>query len=100
MQTQSPKVVNDDGEIIAEHSPEGSPAHPQLNSTSIRLLAVLLPIPAIVIAAVVWWLFSAPLALVTLGAGLILTLVLNPTLWAMLLRAKERERVEKQRENG
>lgn len=100
MQTESPKVVNEHGEVIAEHSPEGTPAHPELNSTSIRLMAVLFPIPAIVIAAVVWWLFGAPLALATLGAGLILTLVLNPTLWAIVLRAKERERIEQKDENA
>lgn len=94
MQTQFTSVLNDRAETIALKSPEGAAANPQLGSGTIHLLALMLPVSALMAATVVWGLFGAPLAFVTLTAGLILTIGMNPTLWAIMLRAKERKEIE------
>ncbi len=99
MHTETTTVVNEKAETIATQSPEGAAANPGLRGTTIQLLAILLPIPVLLIALIVWALFDAPLAFITLAAGLILTVGVNPTLWAMMMRAKERKRIEQRTKN-
>ena len=94
MQTQTTTVIDEKAETIASKSPEGAAANPTLSSTTIYLLAILFPISALLISLVAWALFGAPIAFITLAAGLILTIGVNPTLWALRLRARERKRIE------
>lgn len=99
MQTHTTTVVNDKAQTIASKSPEGTAANPGLSSSAIRLVVIMLSAPVILIALLVWALFSAPLALVTLAAGLILTIGVNPTHWALIMGANERKEAEQMTES-
>lgn len=87
---QPPPVADEKARRIAEQSPEGIPADPDTNQQTIgRLLFVaVVLILAVALAVAVFgnrWL--------GLGVGVLalFLLLVNPVLWAAILRAKERD---------
>lgn len=78
---------------IAEVSPEGVPAHPEMGPRQIGLLLAAIVVGIFVIALVVAVLVS-PSVGAALGVLALLLFVGNPAVWAALFRAKERSDVD------
>ncbi|MHA7813595.1 MAG: hypothetical protein ACX94C_09405 [Phycisphaerales bacterium] len=87
---QYDETARERAEHIAERSPEGAPANPALGSGSLVLVTLMVPIGVLIAAGVVWAMFGGMAALATLAVGLFISVIANPTLWAILNRAKER----------
>lgn len=83
-----------DPESIKEVSPEGRPAHPELNSKSM-IMIMFGSIGVFMLVSFVVFLFYgiAPAALVLIF-GTAVCCVGNPVIWSLPLRAKEREELE------
>lgn len=89
---QPPPVADERARRIAETSPEGIPAHQNSDSKTVARLmfvgVVLLLTVALVVAVFAdrW---------IGLGVGVLglFLLFVNPTLWAAILRSKEREQI-------
>lgn len=83
-----------DPESIKEVSPEGRPAHPELNSKSMIIL-MFGTIGVFMLVSFVVFLFYgiAPAALVLIF-GTAVCCVGNPVIWSIPLRAKERDELE------
>ena len=83
-----------DPDEIKEISPEGRPAHPELNGKGMALL-MFGTIGVFLLVSFVVYLFygMAPAALI-LVFGTAIACLGNPVFWSVPLRAKEREEVE------
>lgn len=81
-------------ETIAIQSPEGKPANPDLGSKSMLAMLLMFPSAVILISAIIWIIFGPFEALIAFAVGMVVSLIANPTMWAMAQRAKDRQAVE------
>lgn len=81
-----------EAEAIAQESPEGRPADPEMRTGS--MVGVMVAIFAAVIVLGVVFLAAGRIltGVVIMGMG-VLFLILNPAVWAGFVRAKEREKI-------
>lgn len=77
-------------EEIASVSPEGAPANPWLGTKSMIALLLMFPSAVILISIVFWVMLGPVAAVIAFAIGLVVCIIANPTLWAMLQRAKDR----------
>mgnify|MGYP007011828184 CR=1 FL=1 len=81
-----------EAEAIAEESPEGRPANPEMRKGS--MVGVMIAIfAAVFVLGVVFLAMGRVLTgVVIMGLG-VLFVILNPAIWAGFVRAKEREKI-------
>lgn len=81
-----------EAEAIAQESPEGRPADPEMRKGS--MVVVMIAIVAVVFLVGVSFLIAGRIltGVVIMGMG-VLFLILNPAVWAGFVRAKEREEI-------
>lgn len=82
---------------IADRSPEGRPANPDLSPSGIVKLMVAAMVVVLLASGVTWAAVGPDAALGVLVVGLLLAIVVNPVIYASALRAKERGEAENSR---
>lgn len=84
-------------EEIGSVSPEGAPANPWLGTKSMIALLLMFP-SAVILISIVFWVMLGPVAgVIAFAVGLVVCVIANPTLWAMLQRAKDRRRASERK---
>lgn len=83
-----------DPESIKEVSPEGRPAHPELNSKGMFMLMLGSIGVFLLVAFVVFLFYGIAPAAIVLIFGTAVCCFGNPVIWSIPLRAKEREKLE------
>jgi len=83
-------------EEIAFVSPEGTPAHPEFTGSGMLMMLALVMVVVLIACAVVWVLFGPAAAAVVLFLGTAVGVGSNTVIWSGLLRARERQQIEKQ----
>ncbi len=93
---QSPRETypNEHAARIADKSPEGMPANPELGPSGIVKLMVAAMVVVLGASALTWAIVGPDAALGVLIVGVLLAIVVNPVIYASALRAKERKQVE------
>jgi hypothetical protein len=79
---------------IADKSPEGMPAQPNLGPSGIVKLMVAAVVAVLIAAGITWASLGPDAALGVLIVGLLLAVVINPVIYASALRAKERQDID------
>jgi hypothetical protein len=82
---------------IADVSPEGRPANPDLGPSGIVKLMIAAMGVVLLASGLTWAVVGPDAALGLLIVGLLLAIVVNPVIYASALRAKERGQVENTR---
>lgn len=75
---------------IADKSPEGMPADPDLGPSGIVKLMIAAAVVVLIAAGATWAIIGPDAALGVLIVGILLAVVVNPVIYASALRAKER----------
>ncbi|MCA9275566.1 MAG: hypothetical protein KDA29_06030 [Phycisphaerales bacterium] len=83
-----------DPESVKEISPEGRPAHPELNSKSMIMLMFGSIGVFMLVSFVVFLFYGVAPAAIILIFGTAVCCVGNPVIWSIPLRAKERDELE------
>lgn len=79
-------------EAIERVSPEGRPAHPEMGDAQISWLVLFGVIFVLVLSVVFAAIAGIAAGAVVLALGLGIAVLMNPEMWASLLRARERKR--------
>lgn len=81
-------------ERIKSESPEGRPANPDFGSRSFGVVLIFIAF-FMMLGATVLALFIQPLAAIVVGVLALVVFLVNPEVWAALLRGKERDAIER-----
>jgi len=79
---------------IADKSPEGMPAQPDLGPSGIVKLMVAAAVVVLIASGITWATIGPDAALGVLIVGLLLAVVVNPVIYASVLRANERKDID------
>lgn len=85
-----------EGERIAVESPEGVPAHPGFKEPAMKGAMIAIAVVLIGAGVAISFLVSPTVGIIVMLLGVLHMLCLNPVVWAMYNRGRERRRIERE----